>query len=88
MWGVDGKLNTDKTEHGVFVVDGVLRMAQMDEMDSWQWTGNGIGDGGAIALSHVLESEEAVLASISLYGVSPFLSNSLICGCVCMRHAL
>ena len=34
-----------------------------------QWTGNGIGDGGAVALSHVLESEETVLASISLYGV-------------------
>ena len=47
----------------------LLRMAQMDEMDEWQWTGNDIGDGGAVALSHVLESEETVLASISLYGV-------------------
>ena len=47
----------------------------MDEMDEWQWTGNGIGDDGAVALSHVLESEETVLASISLYGVLPFLSK-------------
>ena len=22
----------------------------MDEMDEWQWTGNGIGDDGAVAL--------------------------------------
>ena len=60
----------------------------MDEMDEWQWTGNGIGDGGAVALSHVLESEETVLASISLYGVLPFWPKPLICGCVCTRHAL
>ena len=66
----------------------LLSMAQMDEMDEWQWTGNGIGDDGAVALSHVLESEETVLASISLYGVLPFLSKPLICGCVCTRHAL
>ena len=57
-------------------------------MDEWQWTGNGIGDGGAVALSHVLESEESVLASISLYGVFPFLSNPLIFGRVCTSHAL
>ena len=49
----------------------LLRIAQTDEMDEWEWTGNGIGDGGAVALSHVLESEETVLASISLYGVLP-----------------
>ena len=54
----------------------LLRMTQMDEMDEWQWTGNGIGDGGAVALSHVLESEETVLASISLYGVLPFSCQS------------
>ena len=66
----------------------LLRMAQMDEMDEWQWTGNGIGYGGAVALSHVLESEETVLASISLYGVLPFLSKPLIGGCVCTSHAL
>ena len=54
----------------------LLRMGQMDEMDEWQLTGNGIGDGGAVALSHVLESEETVLASISLYGVLPFLCQS------------
>ena len=65
----------------------LLRMSQMDETDEWQWTGNGIGDGGAVALSHVLKSEESVLASISLYGVLPFLSNLFICGCVCMSHA-
>ena len=66
----------------------LLSMAQMDEMDEWQWTGNGIGDDGAVALGHVLESEEPVLASISLYGVLPFLSEPLICGCVCTNHAL
>ena len=66
----------------------LLTMAQMDEMDEWQWTGNGIGNDGAVGLSHVLESEETVLASISLYGVLPFLSKPLICGCVCTRHAL
>ena len=66
----------------------LLRMAQMDEMDEWQWTGNGIGDGGAVALSHVLKSEETVLASISLYGVLPFLSKPHLGGCVCTRHAL
>ena len=53
----------------------LLRMAQMDEMDEWQWTGNGIGDGGAVALSHVLESEETALASISLYGLLPFCQS-------------
>ena len=51
----------------------------MDEMDEWQWTGNGIGDGGAVALSHALKSEEPVLASINLYGLLPFLSKPLIC---------
>ena len=50
----------------------LLRMTQMDEMDEWQWTGNGIDGSGAVALSYVLESEETVLASISLYGVLPF----------------
>ena len=66
----------------------LLRMAQMDEMDEWQWTGNGIDGSGAVALSYVLESEETVLASISLYGVFSFFVKALICGCVCMRHAL
>ena len=60
----------------------------MDEMDEWQWTGNGIDGSGAVALSYVLESEETVLASISLYGVLPFLSKPLIYGCVCTRHGL
>ena len=53
----------------------LLRMAQMDKMDEWQWTGNGIGDGGAVVLSHVLESGETVFTSISLYGVFSFLSK-------------
>ena len=53
----------------------LLRMTQLDDMDEWQWTGNGIGDGGVVALSHVLKSEEAVLASISLYGVFPFCQS-------------
>ena len=57
-------------------MDCAFENGTMDEMDEWQWTGNGIGDGGAIALSHVLESEETVLASISLYGVLPFSCQS------------
>ena len=55
-----------------------MRMAQMDEMEEWEWTGNGIGDGGAAALSDVLKSEEAVLSSISLYGVLPFCQSILL----------
>ena len=54
----------------------LLRTAQMDEMDEWQWTGNGIGDGGAVELSHVLESKEAVLKSISLYGMLPLFVDT------------
>ena len=41
-----------------------------------QWTGNGIGDGGAVELSHVLESKEAVLKSISLYGLLPLFVDT------------
>ena len=66
----------------------LLRMTQMDETDELKLTGNGIGDGGAVALSLVLKSEETLLASISLYGVLPFLSKPFICGCVCTSHAL
>ena len=51
----------------------------MDEMEEWEWTGNGIGDDGATALSDVLESEETVLSSISLYGVLPFFAKALFC---------
>ena len=57
-------------------MDGAFENGTMDEMDVWQLTGNGIGDGGAVALSHVLESEETVLASISLYGVLSLFCQS------------
>ena len=53
----------------------------MDEMEEWEWTGNGIGDGGAAALSDVLESEETVLSSISLYGVLHFCQITLLWMC-------
>ena len=65
-----------------------MRMAQMDEIEEWEWTGNGIGDGGASALSDVLESEETVLASISLYGVLPFLSKHSFVDVFCKSHDL
>ena len=58
-----------------------MRMAQMDEMEEWEWTGNGIGDSGAAALSDVLKSEETVLSSISLYGVLPFCQSTLLWMC-------
>ena len=65
-----------------------MRMAQMDEMEEWEWTGNGIGDGGAAALSDVLESEETVLSSISLYGVLPFCQNIPLVDVFCKSHDL
>ena len=66
----------------------LLRMVKMIKVGEWQWTGNGIGDGGAIALSLVLESEETALASISLYGLLSLLSKPLIGGCVFTSHVL
>ena len=60
----------------------------MDEMEEWEWTGNGIGDGGAAALSDVLESEETVLSSISLYGVLPFCQRTLLVNVFCKSHDL
>ena len=65
-----------------------MRMAQMYEMEEWKWTGNGIGDGGAAALSNVFESEETVLSSISLYGVLHFLSKPSFVDAFCKSHDL
>ena len=65
-----------------------MRMAQMDEMEEWEWTGNGIGDGGAAALSDVLKSEETVISSISLYGVFPFSSKHSFVDVFCKSHDL
>ena len=59
----------------------------MDEMEEWEWTGNGIGDGGATSLSNALKSEETVLSSISLYGVFPFCQNTLV-DLFCKSHDL